>query len=158
MATRRSQTLEQSSSLIHALLGMKTGTSTPESIRALFAQVLETAGLDHDQRVEVLGGALVAEAVRPYWEAGHGAEDAHQQMRRNDSELADVIEALSPVLLARAEAKGVARELLREVESLLNDLLPASNMEPEAVAGNDVPQPTRDEPLVDGGQFSLFGS
>lgn len=164
MATRRSQTLETSSALIHALLGMKAGTSTPESIRALFAQVLEASGLDHDQRVEVLGGALVAEAVRPYWEAGHGAEDAHQQMRRNDAELADVIEALSPVLLARAEAKGVARELLREVESLLSDILPAPVPapdpipEPPAIATEAFTPVRHDDPPADGGQFSLFGS
>ncbi len=98
---------------------MKAGVSSPEMIRDLLARVLEAAGLDHDQRVEVLGGALVAEAVRPYWEAGHAPVDAHIELRRNDAELADVIEALSPVLLARAEAKDVARAAVRAIELLL---------------------------------------
>lgn len=93
--------------------------TSPESVRALLAQLLDSAGLDHDQRVEVLGGALVAEAVRPYWEAGHSPDDAHKLLRIRDGELADAVEALSPVLLGRAEARETAHDALRAIDEML---------------------------------------
>ena len=90
-----------------------------ETVRELVSGLLDAAGLDYDQRVEVLGGAFVAEAVRPYWEAGNSADDAHDLLRRNDDELADVVESLSPVLLGRAEARVEAHQALAEIEALL---------------------------------------
>ena len=90
-----------------------------EAVRELVSGLLDAAGLSYDQRVEVLGGALVAEAVRPYWEAGSSADDAHDLLRRNDDELADVVESLSPVLLGRAEARVEAHQALAEIEALL---------------------------------------
>lgn len=155
MAIRRTETVERSSALIHALVGMKAGTSSPDAIRELLARVLEAAGLDHDQRVEVLGGALVAEAVRPYWEAGHGPIDAHVELRRDDAELADVIEALSPVLLARAEAKDVAREALRAIELLL-EREPIRDVKAPEMGVAPQPPSAPAKPQSDG-QFQLFG-
>jgi hypothetical protein len=82
---------------------------TPEQARALISRLLDATGLDYDQRVEVLGGSLVSEAVRPYWESGLSATEAHGRLAGNDPELAEVVEAVSTVLLARAEAQDDAR-------------------------------------------------
>lgn len=105
--------------VIKALQAMQPGSCTAESVRALISNLLDAAGLDYDQRVDVLGGALIAEAVRPYWEAGHDAESAHELLRSQDEELADMVEAVSPVLLARAEAQYQALDALAEVNALL---------------------------------------
>jgi hypothetical protein len=77
------------------------------------------SGLDYDQRVELLGGMFVTEAVRPYWVAGHSADDAHSLLCARDAEIADVVEALAPVLLGRAEARGDAQRAVAEVTSLI---------------------------------------
>ncbi|HXU23286.1 MAG TPA: hypothetical protein VN697_04580 [Tepidiformaceae bacterium] len=92
---------------------------SPDALRAVLTRLLDLSGLDYDQRVELLGGALVAEAVRPYWISGHSPRAAHDLLRRHDGELADVVETLSPVLLARAEARDEAREAINRLEALL---------------------------------------
>ena len=92
---------------------------TCEQARVLIAQLLDATGLDYDQRIEVLGGALVSEAVRPYWESGSTADEAHERLCRNDSELAEVVESVSTVLLARAEAQDDARTIIRFLEAKL---------------------------------------
>ncbi|MGH2633854.1 MAG: hypothetical protein ACRDG3_10630 [Tepidiformaceae bacterium] len=92
---------------------------SPEAVRELLERLLDASGLDYDQRVEVLGGALVAESVRPYWLSGNSADAAHELLRRHDGELADVVETLSPVLLARAEARDDARKAVELVQAML---------------------------------------
>ena len=93
--------------------------SSPEAVRDFLSQVLAAAGLEYDQRMELLGGLFVAEAVRPYWESGHAADDAHELLRLHDAELADAVEALSPILLGRAEAHEEAHLAVLEVDALL---------------------------------------
>ena len=85
-------------------------------VRALITELLDAAGLDRDERVEVLGGALVTEAVRPYWNDGCGADEAHEALLVDDAELGDVVEAISPMLLGRAEARDESRRIINELE------------------------------------------
>lgn len=92
---------------------------SPEEVRALIEELLEAAGLDYDEQVEALGGAFVSEAVRPYWVAGRSAGEAHELLRRGDAEVADMVEALSPVLLGRAEARATARRAVDAAAELL---------------------------------------
>lgn len=98
---------------------LELGSGTTAEIRSLISQLLDAAELDFDQRVEVLGAALVTEAVRPYWEVGNSAEAAHENLRRHDPEVADAIEAIAPMLYARAECADQAAIALDEVERLL---------------------------------------
>ena len=92
---------------------------TAEQARALVSRLLDTMGIDYDRRGEVLGGLLVSEAVRPYWETGLAAGEAHERLWRNDAELAEIVEAVSTVLLARAEAQDEARAMIGFVETQL---------------------------------------
>lgn len=125
MPTRRTPARPRSIALIEtAILGLNARPTSPEAVRALISYLFDVAGLDYDQRVEVLGCAFVAEAVRPYWEEGHGAEDAHDLLRVHDDELAEAVEALSPVLLGRAEAHTQAEQALREIDVLLGRVQP----------------------------------
>jgi len=66
-----------------------------------------------------LGGALVMEALRPYWGADRSPHDAHEALRRDDPELARVIEAIAPMLLGRVEAQEEGRAAIEAVEALL---------------------------------------
>ena len=102
-----------------AIKAIPSGKWTCEQARALIAQLLDATDLDYDQRVEVLGGALVSEAVRPYWESGFTADEAHDRLWRNDSELAEVVESVSTVLLGRAEAQDEARAMIGLLETEL---------------------------------------
>lgn len=102
-----------------ALSGIARGSWTTEQARELIARLLDATGLDYDQRVEVLGGALVSEAVRPHWESGLSAGEAHDRLWRNDSELAEVVESVSTMLLDRAEAQDEARAMIGFVEARL---------------------------------------
>lgn len=107
-----------------ALAGVARGSWTAAQARQLILRVLDATGMDYDQRVEVLGGALVSEAVRPHWESGLSAGEAHDRLCRSDAELAEVVEAMSSMLLSRAEALEEARALIGAVETRL--LAPAS--------------------------------
>lgn len=92
---------------------------TTEQARELVSRLLDATGMDYDQRVDVLGGALVSEAVRPYWESGLSVGEAHERLWANDSELAEVVEGVSTMLLARAEAQDEARAMIGFVETQL---------------------------------------
>lgn len=102
-----------------AMASIARSTWTMEQARELIARLMDATGMDYDQRVDVLGGALVSEAVRPHWESGFTAGEAHDRLWRTDSELAEVIEAASTMLLARAEAQDEARAMIGLVESRL---------------------------------------
>lgn len=93
------------------------GPWTPEQVRGLISRLLDATGIDYDQRVEVLSGTLVSEAVRPHWEAGLTADEAHDRLCRNDPELAEVVEMVSTVLLARVEAQDEARAMIGFLEA-----------------------------------------
>lgn len=104
---------------------VSAGKWTTAQVRGLVARLLDATGIDYDQRVEVLGGALVSEAVRPHWESGLTAEEAHERLCRNDAELAEVVEAVSAVLLARVEAQDEARAMIGFVEAQLLNSSPS---------------------------------
>jgi len=100
-------------------LSLVARSLSSDGLRGLIAGLLDSASLSRDERVELLGGLLVSEAVRPYWESGMDADAAHQALRATDPELADAVEAVSPMLLGRAEAHEDARLAIVELERLL---------------------------------------
>lgn len=104
-----------------ALAKMLTGTpdASVDQLSALVCGILEAAGIPADRRVEVLGGALVTEAVRPHWSSATAAETAHEALRSADPELAEAVEALSVLLLGRAETRETARAAISALEDLL---------------------------------------
>jgi hypothetical protein len=93
--------------------------ATAERVIAAITALLDAAGVEPELRAEVLGGAFVTEAVRPYWGSGRSAEEAHALLRHADSEMADAVEAVSPMLLGRAQARRDASETIRAIESML---------------------------------------
>ncbi|TAK79219.1 MAG: hypothetical protein EPO16_02320 [Dehalococcoidia bacterium] len=82
-------------------------------------RLLAESGLTPDERVEVLGGALVVEALRPYWTGALSAEEAHDALRAADPELADAIEGLAPMLLGHAEVRAEAAAAIEAIGALL---------------------------------------
>lgn len=90
-----------------------------EAVAARLARLLDEAALTPEQRIEALGAAFVTEAFRPYWLEGRAAGEAHDQMRRHDPELADAVEALSPMILGRVRSREDAARALVEVQRLL---------------------------------------
>ncbi len=106
-----------------AIARMLTGAdgASLDSLTTLVRGLLDAAGLTPEQRLDVLGGAFVAEAVSPQWKAGASADAAHQALRLRDGELADAVEAVAQVLLGRAESRAEAREALAELDRLFSD-------------------------------------
>ena len=104
-----------------ALAKMLTGTqdASVDQLSALLCGILEAAGIPAPRRVEVLGGALVTEAVRPHWGSAPSAEAAHEALRTADPELAEAVEALSVLLLGRAETREMALAAIAAVQDLL---------------------------------------
>lgn len=97
--------------------GLRQGD--PERIADALQRLLGASGLSSEERVQVLGGALVVEALRPYWTDGRTAEQAHHALLAADPELADAIEGLAPMLLGRAEARAEAGAAIEAIEALL---------------------------------------
>lgn len=104
-----------------ALARMLTGAPdvSVDQLSALVCGILDAAGIPAERRVEVLGGALVTEAVRPHWGAAPSPEAAHEALRASDPELAEAVEALSVLLLGRAESRETARAIISAFEDLL---------------------------------------
>lgn len=104
-----------------ALAKMLTGSpgASIDQLSALLCGILEAAGIPADRRIEVLGGALVTEAVRPHWSEAPSAGAAHDALRATDPELAEAVEALSVLLLGRAETRETARAAISAFEALL---------------------------------------
>ena len=102
------------------LLQLARSCSSNE-VRLLLIELLDAAGLDRDARVEVLGGALVTEAVRPYWDQGLDPEEAHAELQVDDPELSEAVEAISPMLLGRARAREDAQRAICDLEGLFKD-------------------------------------
>ncbi|MXY36987.1 MAG: hypothetical protein F4Y54_09555 [Dehalococcoidia bacterium] len=94
------------------------GRDRKEAIEMVQRALIE-AGYETSDRVEVLGGAFVAEAVRRYWAEGLSAAEAHHRLCAEDPELARAIEALAPLLLNRAEARDQREAAVAAVELLL---------------------------------------
>ncbi len=94
----------------------------PGQLSDAIHSLLDGAGLPAEERVQALGGALVLEALRPYWGDGRTPADAHALLRRDDPELADAIEAIAPMLLGRAQAQQDAVAALDAVNDMLRRL------------------------------------
>ena len=104
------------------LLRLDLRRGTPEQIADAVQALLEQSALNHDERVQLLGGALVLEALRPHWGDGRSPGEAHEALRAHDPELAEAIEAIAPMLLGRVQAHEDAEEALAAVEALLRGL------------------------------------
>ncbi|MCC6958724.1 MAG: hypothetical protein IT301_02655 [Dehalococcoidia bacterium] len=113
------QAAARASAIARSLSGAR-GASMDE-LSALLCQLLDAAGLSAEQRLDILGGAFVAEAVGPQWKPGTTADDAHESLRLDDSELADAVEAVATVLLGRAETRHVTGQALAELRRLLSE-------------------------------------
>jgi hypothetical protein len=101
------------------LLRLNLGGGSADEVADAVHRLLGQTSLSHEERVQVLCGAAVVEALRPYWTGSRTPQEAHEALRRDDPEIADAIEALAPMLLGRAEAKETASLALAEVEALL---------------------------------------
>ncbi len=111
-ATRRASTSHG-----QTVLSIPAGASAAQLMEAIVA-LLDAAGVEQDARADVLGGAFVTEAVRPFWEDGRSPDEAHALLRERDAELADAVEAISPMLLGRAHARADAGDAIRSIEAM----------------------------------------
>lgn len=107
------------SSAKRALMRIDLRRGDPEQVAEAVQRLLGESGLSSAERVEVLGGVLVIEALRPYWTGTFAAEDAHNALRAADPELADAIEALAPMLLGHAEVRAEAAAAIEAIGALL---------------------------------------
>lgn len=101
------------------LLAMDLATADLATVGEAMSTLIDETSLSHEDRVQLLGNALVMEALRPFWVDGRSPGEAHRMLRGADPELADAVEALAPMLLSRAEARDTAERAVAEVESLL---------------------------------------
>jgi len=103
-----------------ALARMLTGAqgASIDHLSALVRGLLEAAGMNEEQRIEILGGAFVAEAVAPHWGDVREAGLAHDSLRTADEELADAVEAVAQVLLGRTQSRDEAAQALAELDRL----------------------------------------
>ncbi|MGE3076442.1 MAG: hypothetical protein AB7N24_11220 [Dehalococcoidia bacterium] len=113
----RAQYAAARASALARMLARSDGATT-DQLSTLVCGLLDAAGLTPEQRIEVLGGAFVSDAVRPYWAKDASAGDAHDALRTADAELADAVEALAQVLLGRAESREEAAEAIAELDRL----------------------------------------
>lgn len=82
-------------------------------------RLVAALGIESEQLVRVLGSAMVAAAVAPFWVEGESAGDAHSRLTAQDPELAAVVDAIAPMLYSRELGARTAAQALAEVESLL---------------------------------------
>ncbi len=101
------------------LLAMDLSKADMATAADAMATVLDSTSLNNEDRVQLLGNALVMEALRPHWVDGRSPGEAHRLLRTTDPELADAVEALAPMLLGRAEARDDAQRAVTAVEELL---------------------------------------
>jgi hypothetical protein len=101
------------------LLTMDLSKADPATVADAMATLLDSTSLSHEDRVQLLGNALVMEALRPHWVDGRRPGEAHRLLRTSDPELADAVESLAPMLLGRAEARDDAQHAIAEAEELL---------------------------------------
>jgi hypothetical protein len=103
------------------VLRFEVHTGSRDDVLGALHDLQRAAGLSHEERVQLLGGAFVTEALRPYWQDGVSAVEAHERLRTDDPELATVIEAIAPMLLGRTEARADGEAAVRWVEQLLTN-------------------------------------
>ena len=93
--------------------------ASPDQLSHLICALLDAAGIPKDRRLDVLGGAFVTEAFRPFWQGDGSAREAHEHLREYDAEVAEAVEALAVALLGRAESRELGQAALAEAERLL---------------------------------------
>ncbi len=93
--------------------------SDTRNLTTSMGALLEQSGVESDQRLHALAGALVVEALRPYWDSATTPAQAHDALQAADPELAEVLTALAPMLLGRIQASEDAQGAIQAVESLL---------------------------------------
>lgn len=103
----------------HDLVRIDPRRSTPEQLSEAVHGLLDQSQLPRDERLHALASALVVEALEPYWTDDRTPDEAHRALRRTDPELAEVIEALAPMLLGHIEMHEEARSVISSVEALL---------------------------------------
>lgn len=86
---------------------MDLGQASPEQLLDLISQLMDVAGLDREERIELLGKALVTEIVEPFWDGTRTPDEAHAALRETDPSLAGTVEAIAPVLYGRAAVSAV---------------------------------------------------
>ena len=91
-----------------------------ETVAELLSVIFDTVSLSREDRVQLLGSALVMEALRPHWVDGNSPGTAHRLLRASDPELAATVESIAPMLLSRAESRENARKAVKAVEELLS--------------------------------------
>ena len=91
-----------------------------ETVAELLSAIFDTVSLSREDRVQLLGSALVMEALRPHWVDGNSPGTAHRLLRASDPELAATVESIAPMLLSRAESRENARKAVKAVEELLS--------------------------------------
>ena len=101
------------------LLAMDLSQADLATVADAMSTLLDGTSLNNEERVQLLGNALVMEALRPHWVDGRSPGEAHRLLRTSDPELADAVEALAPMLLSRAEARDDARRAIAEAQDLL---------------------------------------
>jgi len=101
------------------LLSMDLQNADPATVADAITTLLDSTSLSNEDRVQLLGNALVMEALRPHWVDGRSPGAAHRLLRGTDPELADAVEAIAPMLLGRAEARDEAQRAVAEAEELL---------------------------------------
>jgi hypothetical protein len=97
---------------------LPAGEINLDTLRDWLCEVLASAQLTPEQKVELLGGAFVVEAVRPFTTA-EGADEAHEKLRSADPELAGAVEALAPMIYGRARAARDAASAIAAIEEML---------------------------------------
>ena len=126
MAQRPQHSSQAQLSLDEALQRLSAAANdrdaTPFDHAGAISETLDGLPLSWEERIQVIGGAFVLEALRPLWDAcGGSADDAHALLRSRDPELAHAVESLAPMLYGRhtAAQEGVAAvdEVQRLIES-----------------------------------------
>lgn len=97
-----------------------------DQLAVVLEELFQDSPLDAQERVQLLGGALVMEALRPYWGQDRSPTDAHDALRSADPELARAIEAIAPMLLGRVEAHEEGLAAIVAVQALLGAKQPRS--------------------------------
>ena len=97
----------------------RAGQYPPFEVAKSVSALLDSLPVDWADRIQMIGGALVVEALRPVWAESASADEAHAKLRLRDPELADAIETLAPLLLGRYQAREEGKAAIAAVEALL---------------------------------------
>ena len=97
----------------------RMGAYPPFEVAKSVSALLDALPVEWAERIQVIGGALVMEALRPVWAESASAEEAHAKLRLRDPELAEAIETLAPLLLGRYESREEGKAAIAAVEDLL---------------------------------------